>query len=163
MANDDTITTNIRNAPTLAKWISERGGVAQWYSIDLSDPGYRALSPALDKDGNPYPKPSWKVDSRPMLVVTDPAKIVLALDVEVRRFHVAVRVGGSGLKFKLTDASSDRVRRAVAKAGEGAYYGFDYGTQEAVIWKPESTMTLAEWMAAARGGEDRVLSMLEEQ
>jgi hypothetical protein len=57
---------------------------------------------------------------------------------------VAVRQSGFG-SLKLTDAATRHVRAAVAKAGDGAYYIFDYGTQEAVIMQPDSEKTLTAW------------------
>jgi hypothetical protein len=65
--------------------------------------------------------------------------------VEAKRFHVAIRMGGCGYMLKCTDGATRRIRREVAKAGEGAFYRFDYDTQDAVIMKPSNTITLAEW------------------
>jgi hypothetical protein len=54
----------------------------------------------------------------------------------------------------LTEGSAKKMFRAVQKAGDGAYHIFDYSTQQAVIMKPVSKQTLAEWMAAnPKGGE----------
>ena len=57
---------------------------------------------------------------------------------EVKRFHVGVRMGSNGLALKVTDGGSRRIRREVSKAGEGAYYAFDYLTQDAIILRPKS-------------------------
>jgi hypothetical protein len=56
---------------------------------------------------------------------------------EVKRFRVGIRMGSQGLRVKVTDGGSRRIRREVAKAGAGATYTFDYMTQEAVILVPE--------------------------
>lgn len=56
---------------------------------------------------------------------------------EVKRFHVAVRWGAQGFSLKLTDGATRNVRRALAKAGEGSTYTFDYDTQECVIYMPD--------------------------
>jgi hypothetical protein len=55
--------------------------------------------------------------------------------VEVKRFHVAVRIGGQGFCLKVTDGGTRRIWRELAKAGTGSFYEFDYNTQEAVIYK----------------------------
>lgn len=57
-------------------------------------------------------------------------------DIEVKRFHIGLRMGSQGLIVKVTDGGTRRIRHEVAKAGDGAYYTFDYGTQEAVIMRP---------------------------
>jgi hypothetical protein len=135
------------NASTFLDWIKNRGGVSVWKSIDLSDPGFSMSSPALDKDGLSYPKPHWKVENAPSLTVTSADDIEVHLDHEVKRFHVAIRRGAQGFSFKCTDASSRKIRKEVEKAGEGAYYFFDYFTQEAVIMAPEpgKSMALSDW------------------
>lgn len=133
------------NAPKFADWIANRGGVAVWRSINLSNPGASWSTPALTKEGEPYPKPTWQADSKPERVVTDPDNVLVSEDEEVKRFHVAIRRGG-GFQFKCTDASSRKIEKAVEKAGEGAYYIFDYFTQEAVIMAPAKTYTLREWV-----------------
>jgi hypothetical protein len=63
----------------------------------------------------------------------------------VKRFRVAVRRGAQGLNLKLTIHSGERLRREVEKAGEGAWYQFDYERQEAVILVPDKTVPLSEW------------------
>jgi hypothetical protein len=55
--------------------------------------------------------------------------------VEVKRFHIGVRLGSQGFIVKLTDGATRRVWKEIAKAGEGSFCRFDYGTQEAVIYK----------------------------
>ncbi len=47
--------------------------------------------------------------------------------------------------MKCTEASTRKIRKAVAAAGEGAWYEFDYAMQEAVIFVPGEQMTLREW------------------
>ena len=77
--------------------------------------------------------------------MADESKIVVVTEREVRRFQVAVRRGAQGLQYKLTDASSKRLRKAMEKAGDGARYVFDYETQEAVILISDKTVPLSEW------------------
>lgn len=140
------ITVTSEHATKLASWIKDRGGVAVWKSVDLSDPGASSFTPAITVDGTPYQKPHWKYANEPSKIVTKPEDVQVSVDKEVRRFHVAVRMGSQGLSMKLTDASSRKVREAVAKAGEGAYYVFDYGDyKNCVILAPEKTVPLTEW------------------
>jgi len=134
------------NAPKIAEWLRTRGGIATWKSVDLSDPGFSMTTPVNNADGTPAVKPHWKLESTPSRIITDPAEVLVSKDVEVKRFHVAIRPGSQGFSFKVTDGSSRRIRAAVEKAGEGAYYEFDYSTQEAVILKPESQVPLTEFL-----------------
>jgi hypothetical protein len=137
-------TIGIENAERIDRWLRERGGIAIWQSINLSNPGASWTTPALTEDGKPYPKPTRQAANEPT-IITDPADILVAKDVEVKRFHIAVRLGGNGLQYKVSDGGTRRIRKAVVNAGEGAYYVFDYAAQEAFIMKPESTVSLGEW------------------
>lgn len=137
------------NAPKIWSWLRERGGLAIWQSVNLSDPGKSWTTPALQLDGSPTPKPTWEAENTPSRIITDPAEVLVSKDREVKRFHVAVRLGRQGLNFKCTDASTRKIRDAVAKAGNGAYNEFDYYTQEAVIMAPESQVPIAQYMAEA--------------
>lgn len=141
------VTTSGEHAAKLLNWINTRGGVAVWRSIDLSNPGAETFTPAIT-DGKPTGKPHWRFANEPAMVITNSDEIEITKDEEVRRFHIAIRRGSQGLSLKLTDASTRKVRAAVEKAGEGAYYEFDYSTQECVIMKPISTMPLSQYKAA---------------
>lgn len=135
----------VENAPKMLDWIRTRGGVAVWTSLDLSDPGFSMSTPALTTEGQPYAKPHWKLANAPAQVITDPAQIRVITAKEVKRFHVGVRMGAQGLKLKVTDGGTRRIRAAVAKAGDDAWYEFDYGTQEAVIYVPGDAVLLSDW------------------
>lgn len=139
-----TIECSVENAPKFIEWCKSRGGVARWRSVNLSNPGASWSTPALTLEGLPTPKPTWQADSAPELVESDPAKITVFMDREVRRLRVAIKRGDS-FNFVLTDASTRKVRKATAEAGPEAYYRFDYDSQEAVIMAPDSKMTLAQW------------------
>lgn len=141
------VTTSGEHAAKLLDWINTRGGVAVWHSISLSDPGAETFTPAIT-DGKPTGKPHWKFANEPAMVITNPDEIEITKDEEVRRFHISIRQSSNRLFVKLTDASSRKVHAAVEKAGEGAYYEFDYTTQECVIMKPISTMPLSQYKAA---------------
>jgi len=137
------------NAARIAEWLRTRGGIAIWRSVDLSDLDKSWTTPLRDESGARVTSPPhWKAEGSPSTVITDPAEVGVTLSREVARFRIAVRRGTQGLSLKLTDASSRRVRAAVDKAGEGAHYTFDYGTQEAVILAPEKEpVPLREWLA----------------
>ena len=140
-------TVSPENAALFKEWIATRGGVAVWRSIDLSDPTFTMSSPALGRDGTPTAKPSWKLENAPHRVITDPADIEVITGKEVKRFHIAVRMGSQGLSLKVTDGSTRRIRAAVEKAGEGAWYELDHFTQEAVIYAPAAKVSLKDWSA----------------
>jgi hypothetical protein len=76
--------------------------------------------------------------------------VLVSKDVEVKRFRVGVRAGSQGLSLKVTDGGTRRIRSAVKRAGEGAYYKFDYSTQEAVIFKPGTQIPLLEFLGKVR-------------
>lgn len=140
------------SAPKIAEWIKNRGGIAIWKSINLSNPAGSWTAPYLDDKGAVKGKPTWEADEKPSRVITDPAEVYVTVPKEVKRFHVAVRMGGQGMSLKLTDASSKKVEEAVAKEGIGAWYAFDYGTQEAVIFVAEQELRLGEFLARQAAG-----------
>ena len=139
-----------QNAAMFLDWIRTRGGLALWKTVNLSDPGQSWTTPRLDATGQPKYKPHNYADAKPYRIIESTDEVMVHVDMEVKRFHVAIRMGAQGLKLKLTDASTDRVEKAVAKAGPGAYYAFDLYTQEAIIYapKPGQSMTLTEWALA---------------
>jgi hypothetical protein len=141
-------TCTIENAPRFAEWLKSRGGIAIWRSIDLSNPGGSWSTPAQTPAGQPQGKPNWQVEKHPHMIITDPAEIGVSIDKEVKRFHVAVRMGGNGLSMKVTDGGSRRIHSEVEKAGEGAYHVFDYDDyKNAVIMAPaEENRSLTEWL-----------------
>jgi hypothetical protein len=133
------------NAAKFKEWIASRGGVAVWRSADLSDPALSMSSPALDREGNPTAKPHWKLENTPYRVITNPDDIEVITGKEVKRFHIGVRMGSQGLSLKVTDGSTRRIHAAVSKAGDGAWYEFDFDTQEAIIFAPGAGVILSEW------------------
>ena len=137
------------NAAKMREWIASRGGVAIWRSINLSNPGGSWSTPALTPEGQPYPKPTWEAETAPHRVITDASEIEVITRKEIRRFRVAVRMGGNGLTMKLTDAASRKLRAACDKLGPDSSYTFDYGTQEAVITMPGERVSLVDWVEPA--------------
>ena len=137
------------NAPKFAEWITTRGGLLLWKSIDLSarHPGW--TGPVLNKDGSPATKPAYHaVEHR---IITDPNVVGVETLKEVKRFHVALRWKPQRMAWVVTDGSQRKIDRALARAGEGSCQVFDYGTQEAVILVPSRTISLKEWMETHLG------------
>jgi hypothetical protein len=127
-------------------WIKERGGVQVWDNVNLSDPGRGpAFTPALqvvevpEANGGinsiPYDSPSWRYARGEVVQDIKRFKFIKSFK-EVKRFRVAIRMGGQGLSMKCTDASSRRIHKALDQY-PGAVYRFDYEWQEAVIELPE--------------------------
>jgi hypothetical protein len=153
------IQTGPENALKFKDWLDNRGGIFQWNSADLSDPGWGCFTPAStnnlatreDTNKFPYPKPHWKAADDPILIESAD-DVLIVVPKEIKRFHVAVRVGSQGLSLKLTDASSARLRREVSKLNErraerDAWHEFDYSTQEAILYVPSESLSLPEWLA----------------
>lgn len=96
-----------------------------------------------------YPRPHWSATTTPKFIITDPTEVTVDVPKEVKRFRVGLRRGAQRFKVKCTDASSRRIRAAVEVAGDGAWYEFDYDTQEAVIYVAERSVPLNEYLQAA--------------
>lgn len=139
------------NAAKMAEWLRTRGGLAIWPSVNLSNPSASWTTPANGPDGTPTPKPTWEATDKPERIITDPNDVLVSRDIEVKRFRIGVRVGSQGMSLKVTDGGTRRIRRAVMNAGQGAWYRFDYSTQEAVILKPQSQVPLPEFLRGTNG------------
>jgi hypothetical protein len=154
------------NAEKSKDWIANRGGIAIWKSINLSNPGASWSTPALQLErspltGNfePTTKPTWEAASEPERIIREVGEVLVVVPREVKRFHVGIRLGSQGLTYKLTDGATRKVHAAVAKANrdfaeqrkvatdsiDEAWYEFDYDTQEAVIYIPDQMIPLTEW------------------
>lgn len=137
------------NALLYWEWIHNRGGVAVWCSVNLSNPGASWSTPALTEKGDPMSKPTWEADSKPERVITDPADVSVRTYREVKRFHVGIK-RGSGLQLTLTSGASRRLEKELGKAGPDASYEFDYECQDALIMVPDETIPLPEWVARSK-------------
>jgi hypothetical protein len=133
------------------QWFQQRGGIAVWKSVDMSNAGQSWTTPIKDAEGSPMPRQNWRMEETPSLTIIDPMEVVVDVPREVKRFHVAIKAGGQGLLLKCSDASSRRIRRECAKAGEESWYEFDYATQEAVIFVPGESKPLPEYIKALTG------------
>lgn len=136
------------NAAKMWDWLQNRGGILIWSSANLSDPGVTWSMPARGKDGQPNTqKPHWGAD-KVIRHITDPAEVFVSVPKEVKRIRIALRRGSQGMSFKLTDASSQRVRKAVADVGEkygtDAWYAFE--GDEAVIYREDIRCPIARWV-----------------
>lgn len=130
------------------KWIAERGGVRLWNNANLSDPDAGMMfTPAKTEktaecEPEDYPKPHWSRTEGELVTDINRFKFVVKMH-EVKRFHVATRMGGNGMSIKVTDGGSRRIDSACNKAtetyGRPASYEFDYEDEDeenAVILVP---------------------------
>jgi hypothetical protein len=140
--------TTPENAEKIGDWLRTRGGIAIWTSADFNRLGQSLTTPATTAGGQPYPKPAWWTSTSPACIITDPADVLVAKDLPIKRFRVGLRQGDNSMQIKCTPGASRRIRTEVAKAGDGAFHVFDYSTQEAVIMKPESQVSLSEFLKA---------------
>ena len=134
-----------QNASKIWDWLQTRQGLAIWESCSLSGGPESWTTPLVGPDGKNVTKPHWSSKSGPSRLITDPAEVVVQPVGEVNRFEIRLRKSGTGLMIKLTDKSSRAVRRAVEKAGEGAYYCFD--GPEVIIMAPIGPpIPIREWI-----------------
>jgi len=125
-------------AGQIAEWIKAGRGIKIWKSINLSNPGKEVMTPARSINGAEIPKPSRDMGNEPIATYESLSDFTVQTDVEVKRFHVAVRQSSNCLTLKVTDGGTRRMRAAVKKVGKGGYYTFDYGDyNNAVIMRPE--------------------------
>lgn len=146
------ITVQPENVDKIVDWLENRGGVAVWWSVNLSNPSASWFTPALNEDGTEYGKPNWQCAGKPDQIVTDAGNVGVVQYKEARRFHVGVRRGSQGLSWKVTDGGTRKIRRALAIESakvpwewqDYATYTFDYETQDAIILVPEKVIPLTE-------------------
>lgn len=144
--------TTPEDARKIHEWLLHRGGLAHWDSQDLGTPGRSWTTPLLDAEGNPTKRPHWSTPSQPSRVTTEVSDVEVVTPIEVRRFRVSLKQ--DGFRIVCTDASSEKVRKAEARAREHAadkqaWHEFDYATQEAVIYVNGPRRPLAEFAAKA--------------
>ncbi len=138
-------TISYRRVDLIGTWLKERGGVAVWGSCNLSSRPGDMLTPALDKSGVPTRSP--RRDCVLDRIIIHPDDLEVAIDHEVKRFHVAVRMGRQGFSLKVTDGGSRRIHKEVAKAGKGAYHVFNYDEYEnCSIWAPEEVVPFTRYV-----------------
>ncbi len=133
------------NALKVWNWLQTRGGIVKWESANLSNPGASWTGPLYDVKGGLSTKPTWQAADRPARVITSAEEIVVVTGKEVDRFKIAIRPSGNGLSLKLTDHSSQKLRAKCNKYPK-SWYEFDYNSLEAVIFVPDSTVPLTEFV-----------------
>ncbi|MBI1318342.1 MAG: hypothetical protein GC168_05230 [Candidatus Hydrogenedens sp.] len=131
-------------AAKVARWIEYCGGVAVWGSLDLADPSREWLTPARLTDGSPASRPHWSAPHRPKRIVTDIEQVYVVTHREVARVRIAIKRGSYGLRWDLTDASSARLRKALANSGPTAVHVFE--GDHAVVHIEASRTPLADWL-----------------
>ncbi len=131
-------------AAKVARWLQHCGGIAVWGSLDLSDPGREWFTPARLTDGTLPSPPHWSAPNKPKRIVTDIEQVFVVTHREAARVRIAIRRGSYGLRWKLTDASSARLRKALAKAGSTAVHVFE--GDHAVVHVETSRTPLADWL-----------------
>lgn len=52
-------------------WLQERGGIACWQSVNLSNPGASWTTPRRTADGAEVTKPTWQAEERPSRIITN--------------------------------------------------------------------------------------------
>lgn len=139
------------SAPKLADWIANRGGVAVWKSINLSNPGAEWMTPSLDAAGNRTPKPTWQAGNEPDRVVAHTDRVGVMTVAYYKRVRVALRLSGSGLSLKLTDHSQHTLDRVMAECREkhgSAFYerADEDGRPGMNIYYTTGEVSLTEWL-----------------
>lgn len=132
------------------QWLRERGGLAMWPSVNLSNLGQSWTTPRLQDNGDPATKPNWQAAHEPNRIITDPAEVVVEVPALFKRSHIAIRRSSNGLSTKLTDASARRLDRMLAQAKDkygSVWYEFDYSAQDVVVYYAAETVPLVEWLA----------------
>ena len=137
------ITCSPENAPKFLDWIRNREGLAHWSTVNLFNPGEGWCAPVISKDGTRLARPHSYAASEPDRIVTSSDDILVVAGKEVKRFHIAVE--RHGMALKLTGGATRRVHAALDKAGDKAWYVFDYETQDAIIMVPGKEQTLTEF------------------
>ena len=151
MRGADKVSCSPKNVPLFLDWINNRGGIAVWTSVNLSDPARTFSRPLNDLNDKPLPKTGTCGDIIQLARTVEDVEVFVPR--EVKRFHVAVRVGSQGLSLKVTDGGTRRLRAEVDKAVEKygtAWYVFDYGSYENAVIMTNDTLTpLSEWEVVA--------------
>ena len=93
------------DAPRIADWLANRGGVAIWQSLDLSNASARTFTPA------DAPRPSWRYADKPVEIVTQAGDIGVYQEKLYKAFPVSLRRSSNGLTLKLTDNSQRKLNK----------------------------------------------------
>ena len=118
----NTITVSEEITDKLRDWIKNRGGILVWVNKDLGSTriGQQTFTPATTVEGAPMGSPHWQFGNTAEFCVTDPACVLVEKTKEVKR--VKVRQGRNG---GVHNADRPKLDKAMAEAGESAFYQFD--------------------------------------
>jgi hypothetical protein len=129
------------NAPKFYEWIQTRGGVANWKSINLSNPGASWSSPVLSTEPcmncqgrgefpdhitcesckgwkfQKFEKPNWQCGNTPE-IVTSADEIGVYEDALFKAVPVRLKRGGGMFSLVLADSSQRNVDKIMAKCRE---------------------------------------------
>ena len=141
---DTSLLVHTFQAAKVARWLKHCGGVAVWGSLDLADPSREWLTPAMLTDGAAPSPPHWSAPNKPKRIVTGIDQVFVVTHREAARVRIAIRRGSYGPRWKLTDASSARLRNALEKAGPTAVYVFE--GDHAVVHVEASRKSLSDWL-----------------
>lgn len=137
------------NAARIHDWLMTRGGILIWGTVSLSYPGKTWTTPFKDKDGNVASKPHYSCPTEPERHITSIDDVDVITAKEVKRFHVATRMGSQGMCIKVSDGGTRRIKSEVAKAREkygSAWHEFDYFDEKnAVIMIEGDRVSMSEW------------------
>ena len=142
------------NAEKFLDWIKNRGGVALWKSINLSNHGASWSTPANNEDGTPSTKPTWQASNTPT-IFTSADEIGVYVDELYKAFPVGLR-RGDGFSTKLTDAAQRRVDKYLdecrEKHGDASYKKgvLDIDGASIGIYYTKSEISLSEWEASKK-------------
>jgi hypothetical protein len=154
------------NAPKIAKWLRERGGLLIWKSHDLADPGASVTTPAKTAEGADTPPPHWKFP-KPDRHITSADELVVFTAKVVETFKVKlVRRGQMGQKLVLSDASTRKVRTKLSKHEDSFHrfkstgtsagdtmHALTYGEDEVEICVNDTLIPFTEWEAKQQAHE----------
>lgn len=73
----DKLEVTPENAAKFWEWITKRGGVACWTSLDLSSGGRTVFTPANTEDGKPMGRPHWQYPEKPQRIVTTSFDVIV--------------------------------------------------------------------------------------
>ena len=96
------------NAVKIWGWLQDRGGIAIWQSVNLSNAGASWTTPNEQADGTKTNKPTWQAEDRPSRIITDPAEVMWVLGSQrVAKAHITS--AGSVMSISSSTTMTSRV------------------------------------------------------
>ena len=140
------------NAAAIWSWLTTRGGLAIWRSMNPSRPAASWTTPVKAADGRLTTKPAPDAADSPERIITDAAEVVVSVDAETNRVPVNRHPDGG-----LSQASADAVYAAVVKAGEAAYFRLEQDKDEAIIYACVGQTPITDWLRMAEVQRQQIL------